>query len=49
MALTWTCDNCGEPNFMNRDVCAKCGASRPSRYGKIIPRKKREQVVEKSD
>ena len=32
--MTWTCDKCGNPNFMNTTKCHICGAERPSRYGK---------------
>ena len=26
--MTWTCKNCGQPNFMNKDHCSNCGKSR---------------------
>lgn len=32
--MTWTCDNCGNPNFMSDTYCHVCGSRRPSRYGK---------------
>lgn len=35
---TWTCDNCGAPNFNEDMRCHICGAEKPSRYTKMMAR-----------
>lgn len=35
---TWTCDNCGYPNFNKDMYCKRCGARKPDRYGKMMAR-----------
>lgn len=42
--MTWTCKNCGWPNFMEDYVCRHCGkGTRPSKYVKITLKKTPKQ------
>ncbi len=45
--MTWTCRNCGNPNFMEDFVCRHCGkGTRPGKSMKIT-RKKTEKEQKK--
>ena len=34
--MTWTCKNCGQPNFMDKTHCSRCGKPRNGKNVKLI-------------